>query len=111
MFNPDNFSREAEAARPTNAYKPFGNGQRACIGRQFAMQEAALVLGMILQRFKLIDHKRYKLKIKEVADDQAGGLQDQGASAHRSRADGEVVGADRGVDARRTAPHRTPTRA
>ncbi|MDP3897166.1 MAG: cytochrome P450, partial [Mesorhizobium sp.] len=47
-FNPDNFSREAEAARPVDAYKPWGNGQRACIGRQFAMQEATLVLGMIL---------------------------------------------------------------
>ena len=65
VFNPDNFSRENEAARPANAYKPFGNGQRACIGRQFALQEATLVLGMILQRFKLIDHTRYKLQIKE----------------------------------------------
>ncbi len=65
VFNPDNFSPEKEAARPANAYKPFGNGQRACIGRQFAMQEATLVLGMILQRFKLIDHTRYKLQIRE----------------------------------------------
>jgi cytochrome P450 / NADPH-cytochrome P450 reductase len=65
VFNPDNFSRENEAKRPGNAFKPFGNGQRACIGRQFALQESALVLGMILQRFKLIDHSRYELKIKE----------------------------------------------
>ncbi len=65
-FNPDNFSPEKEAALPPNAYKPFGNGQRACIGRQFALQEATLVLGMILQRFKLIDHTRYQLKIKET---------------------------------------------
>lgn len=65
-FNPDNFNPEAEAARPANAYKPFGNGQRACIGRQFALQEATLVLGMILQRFKLVDHTRYQLKIKET---------------------------------------------
>jgi cytochrome P450/NADPH-cytochrome P450 reductase len=64
-FNPDHFARDAEASRPVNAYKPFGNGQRACIGRQFALQEAALVLGMILQRFQLIDHTNYKLKIKE----------------------------------------------
>ncbi|MBL8189846.1 MAG: cytochrome P450, partial [Acidobacteria bacterium] len=65
-FNPDHFTPEAEAKRPANAYKPFGNGQRACIGRQFALQEATLVLGMILQRFKLIDHTRYQLKIKET---------------------------------------------
>lgn len=65
-FNPDNFSREAEAARPPEAYKPFGNGQRACIGRQFAMQEAILVLSMILQRFQLFNHTDYELDIKET---------------------------------------------
>ena len=73
-FDPENFSREAEAARPPNAYKPFGNGQRACIGRQFALQESALVLGMILQRFKLIDHNRYQLKIKETLTLKPDGL-------------------------------------
>lgn len=66
VFNPDNFAPAREAALPPNAYKPFGNGQRACIGRQFALQEATLVIGMILQRFKLIDHTRYELKIKET---------------------------------------------
>ena len=65
VFNPDHFTAEKESARPANAYKPFGNGQRACIGRQFALQEGTLVLGMILQRFKLIDHTRYQLKIRE----------------------------------------------
>jgi cytochrome P450/NADPH-cytochrome P450 reductase len=65
-FNPDNFLPEAEAARPDYAYKPFGNGKRACIGRQFAVQEAILVLAMILQRFQLFDHKNYQLKIKET---------------------------------------------
>ena len=65
-FRPEHFTPEAEQARPANAYKPFGNGQRACIGRQFAMQEATLVLGMILQRFQLIDHTNYQLKVKET---------------------------------------------
>jgi len=63
-FNPENFSREAEAARPVNAWKPFGNGQRACIGRGFAMHEAALAIGMILQRFRLIDVHRYQMHLK-----------------------------------------------
>ncbi len=66
VFDPENHTREAEAKRPAGAYKPFGNGQRACIGRQFAMQESALLLGMILQRFEMIDHKRYALKVKET---------------------------------------------
>jgi cytochrome P450 / NADPH-cytochrome P450 reductase len=65
-FDPENFSREAEAARPINAWKPFGNGQRACIGRGFAMHEAALAIGMILQRFKLIDVNRYQMLLKET---------------------------------------------
>jgi len=64
-FDPENFSKEAIAKRPIHAYKPFGNGKRACIGRQFAMQEATMMIGMILQRFQLFDHTNYKLKIKE----------------------------------------------
>src|SRR5438552_9139968 len=65
-FDPENFSKEAEAARPVNAWKPFGNGQRACIGRGFAMHEAALAIGMILQRFRLIDVNRYQMQLKET---------------------------------------------
>ncbi len=65
-FNPEHFTREAERTRPANAFKPFGNGQRACIGRQFALQEAVLTLGMVIQRFKLIDHTGYQLKVKEA---------------------------------------------
>jgi cytochrome P450 / NADPH-cytochrome P450 reductase len=74
IFDPDNWSREAEQGRPANAYKPFGNGQRACIGRQFAMLEATLVLGMILQRFRLVDHTRYQLRIKETLTIKPDGL-------------------------------------
>ncbi|MDQ6924660.1 MAG: cytochrome P450 [Candidatus Eremiobacteraeota bacterium] len=74
IFDPDNFAPERERARPTNAYKPFGNGQRACIGRQFAMQESALVIGMMLQRFRLIDHTRYQLKLKETLTIKPEGL-------------------------------------
>ncbi len=66
-FNPDHFQPEKELALPANAFKPFGTGQRSCIGRTFAMQEATLVLGMILQRFQLIDSQHYKLKIQERA--------------------------------------------
>src|SRR6202022_4851065 len=65
-FDPENFSREAEAARPVNAWKPFGNGQRACIGRGFAMHEAARAIGMVLQRFKLVDVNRYQMHLKET---------------------------------------------
>lgn len=73
-FNPDHFDPERRAGLPANAFKPFGSGQRACIGRQFAMQEAVLVLGMVLQRFQLVDHKNYQLKIKESLTIKPDGL-------------------------------------
>ncbi|AGA30711.1 bifunctional cytochrome P450/NADPH--P450 reductase [Singulisphaera acidiphila] len=65
-FRPSRFAPEQERQLPSNAYKPFGNGQRACIGQQFAMQEATLVLGMILRRFEPIDHANYRLRVKET---------------------------------------------
>jgi cytochrome P450/NADPH-cytochrome P450 reductase len=66
-FRPERFERDAEAKLPPNAWKPFGNGQRACIGRPFAMQEALLVLSMILRRFDLVfDDPSYELKVKET---------------------------------------------
>src|SRR5439155_11151867 len=65
-FNPDHTAPERLAAIPPNAYKPFGTGQRACIGRQFAIQEAVLVLGMLLQRFELVDFANYQLETQQT---------------------------------------------
>jgi cytochrome P450/NADPH-cytochrome P450 reductase len=65
-FDPDHFSPENRAKIPPNAYKPFGTGQRACIGRQFALQEATLVLSMLLQRFELVDYADYQLETKQT---------------------------------------------
>ncbi|HHT7239771.1 TPA: bifunctional cytochrome P450/NADPH--P450 reductase [Bacillus cereus] len=63
-FHPERFADPSKV--PNHAYKPFGNGQRACIGMQFALYEATLVLGMILQKFELINHENYQLKIKQT---------------------------------------------
>jgi cytochrome P450 / NADPH-cytochrome P450 reductase len=73
-FNPDHFDPARRDALPPNAYRPFGSGQRACIGRQFALQEATLVLAMVLQRFELVDHANYQLKIKESLTLKPDGL-------------------------------------
>ncbi|MFF7381548.1 cytochrome P450 [Streptomyces griseoluteus] len=66
LFDPDRFTAEAEAARPVHAFKPFGTGERACIGRQFALHEATMLLAMLVHRYRLHDHADYALDIKET---------------------------------------------
>ncbi len=65
-FDIDRWLPERRAEHHPAAYKPFGNGERACIGRQFALTEARLALAMILQRFALSDPDAYKMKIKQT---------------------------------------------
>ncbi|MGI5196293.1 cytochrome P450 [Streptomyces sp. CA-288835] len=65
LFDPDRFLPEREEERPVHLFKPFGNGERACIGRQFALHEATLVLALVIHRYRLIDHTDYQLKIKQ----------------------------------------------
>src|SRR5438309_8117547 len=116
-FDPENFSREAEAKRPINAWKPFGNGQRACIGRGFAMHEAALAIGMILQRFKLIDTHRYQMQLKETLTIKPDGFKikvrprtetGRGAYAGRTAAAAVPSGALLAPRARTRRGHSTP---
>jgi cytochrome P450/NADPH-cytochrome P450 reductase len=76
---------------PPNAWKPFGNGQRACIGRPFAMQEAVLLIAMILQRFDLIEvDPSYQLSVAETLTLKPQGFRirakRRGGSSFRPRA-------------------------
>ncbi|MFJ3334879.1 bifunctional cytochrome P450/NADPH--P450 reductase [Streptomyces sp. NPDC086766] len=66
LFDPSRFAPEAEAARPVHAFKPFGTGERACIGRQFALHEATMLLAMLVHRYRLHDHAGYRLTVKET---------------------------------------------
>ena len=66
LFDPERFTPEREQARPVHLFKPFGNGERACIGRQFALHEATLLLGLLVHRYRLIDHTDYQLKLKQT---------------------------------------------
>jgi cytochrome P450 len=52
-FDPDRFAPEHESARPRFAYIPFGGGPRGCIGNQFAMLEAQLIVAAIAQRYRI----------------------------------------------------------
>lgn len=51
-FNPDHFLPEQVAARDRYAYLPFGAGPRVCVGANFAMMQAQIILGTLLARFK-----------------------------------------------------------
>jgi cytochrome P450/NADPH-cytochrome P450 reductase len=73
-FDPERFAPERRAQIPANAWKPFGHGKRACIGRLFALQEATLVLAMMLQRFELIDGFDTPLVVKESLTLKPDGL-------------------------------------
>jgi unspecific monooxygenase len=64
-FDPDRFLPERVHARPAGLYKPFGTGERSCIGRQFALHEAVLLLGVLLRRYDLIADPDYRLQIQE----------------------------------------------
>lgn len=66
LFDPSRFTPEAEAGRSVHAFKPFGTGERACIGRQFALHEATMLLAMLVHRYRLHDHADYQLTVKET---------------------------------------------
>jgi len=51
-FDPDRFMPDAPAP-PRFGYLPFGAGPRVCVGAQFALTEAVLVLALLLQRFEV----------------------------------------------------------
>jgi cytochrome P450 len=53
VFRPERWEGDFARRIPEFAYFPFGGGPRLCIGRPFALQEGALVLAMVAQRFRL----------------------------------------------------------
>lgn len=52
-FDPDRFLPERAEARPSEAFPPFGLGGRRCIGEEFALMEATIVLAAFAQRLEL----------------------------------------------------------
>ena len=52
-FRPQRFLPGSGEVLHPHAYAPFGAGPRACLGRNFAMVEAQLLLAAIAQRFRV----------------------------------------------------------
>jgi cytochrome P450 len=52
-FRPERFSAAASAARQRYAYFPFGGGPHLCVGNEFAMMEAQLILATVAPAYRL----------------------------------------------------------
>jgi cytochrome P450 len=52
-FDPERFLPERSADRPKFVYLPFGAGPRQCIGNQFALIEAQLIVATLAQAYRL----------------------------------------------------------
>jgi cytochrome P450 len=52
-FDPDRWTRERATDRPRFAHFPFGGGPRHCIGKQFSLLEATLILAVIGREYRL----------------------------------------------------------
>jgi cytochrome P450/NADPH-cytochrome P450 reductase len=56
-FRPERMAEDKMKQLPKNSFKPFGNGMRSCIGKDFAMQEAMIAAVVLFQKFdfELVD--------------------------------------------------------
>jgi cytochrome P450 len=52
-FDPERFTPERSGQRHKSAWVPFGLGQRQCIGKDFSLMEAQIILAMLVQRYTL----------------------------------------------------------
>ncbi|MCP9274000.1 cytochrome P450 [Mycolicibacterium arenosum] len=62
LFDPSRFDPGIAEGRSTALFKPFGTGERSCIGRQFALHEAAMLIARLVHRYRLIDSSHYVLE-------------------------------------------------
>jgi cytochrome P450 len=62
-FEPERWDNDLAKRLPRGAYFPFGDGPRVCIGNQFAMMEAILILATVVRRFRLSLAPGYALRL------------------------------------------------
>ncbi len=53
LFDPDNFTAENVKARERFLHLPFGGGPRVCLGANFAVMQAQIILATLLARWRV----------------------------------------------------------
>lgn len=61
-FDPRRFAPDEKAGRSRWAHLPFGGGPHLCVGKQFAIQEAQLLLASILSVYDVRHHPGYPVE-------------------------------------------------
>lgn len=74
-FRPERFLTENEKKLPKGAYVPFAAGARVCLGKSFAMMEARLILGTMVQNVDFSVADDFKLDfLSQLSLSPRGGL-------------------------------------
>ncbi len=74
-WHPDRIAARKATGQPRFAYFPFSGGRRQCIGDQFALMEAAIVIATLLPKHKLTLLPGHQLKLApHVTLRPSGGL-------------------------------------
>ena len=75
VFRPERFLDGGFQKLKPNSWKPFGNGNRACIGRGFAEQEMLMNIALVLQRFQIdLADPAYELQLRSNLTIKPGGF-------------------------------------
>lgn len=62
-FDPSRFSPERVKEIPDGAYLPFGAGVHMCLGNNFALMEARIIMAAILRRFSFTPVPGYRMRL------------------------------------------------
>ena len=65
-FDPSRWEDDPLASLPKFAYFPFGGGARQCIGNNFAMMEATIILVIIVQSYRLYLQEGHSVAIEPL---------------------------------------------
>jgi len=74
-FDPDRFTTPEGKKASREAYLPFSIGPRVCIGASFAMQEAAIVMAVVLQKFRFTPTDHVPIPVSKLTVRSENGIE------------------------------------